>query len=72
MARFQQIGRCVQAVAAILAALVLCGCAGYRLGPTNGMTAGAKSIEVKPFVNQTMEPRLIEPLTQALRRSLQP
>jgi hypothetical protein len=71
MLRYQQIERLVQAVVAILAAAALCGCAGYRLGPTNGMTAGAKSIEVKSFVNRTMEPRLIEPLNQALRRNLQ-
>ena len=53
------------------AALLLTGCAGYRLGPTGGQTAGAKSIQVSPFVNQTLEPRLGEAVTAALRKSLQ-
>lgn len=47
------------------------GCAGYRLGPTNGMEAGSKSIQVNPFQNQTMEPRLSEYTTSSLRRHLQ-
>jgi hypothetical protein len=53
------------------AVLLLAGCAGYRLGPTGGQTAGAKSIQVSPFVNQTLEPRLGEAVTAALRKSLQ-
>ena len=53
------------------AMLLLTGCAGYRLGPTGGQTAGAKSIQVSPFVNQTLEPRLGEAVTAALRKSLQ-
>ena len=56
---------------ASLAALALTGCAGYRLGPSNGLTAGAKSIQVSPFVNQTFEPRLGEAVTAAVRKSLQ-
>lgn len=52
-------------------ALVLSGCAGYRLGPTNGVIAGTKSIRVSPFQNQTQEPRMVEALTSALRQSLQ-
>ena len=52
-------------------ALVLSGCAGYRLGPTSGVIAGAKSIRVNPFQNQTQEPRMVEALTSALRQSLQ-
>jgi hypothetical protein len=47
------------------------GCAGYRLGPTNGLAAGAHSIQVVPFRNQTFEPRLTEAVTTALRRTLQ-
>ena len=39
--------------------ILLAGCAGYQLGPTNGLTAGSRSIQVNPFVNQTPEPRLI-------------
>ena len=47
------------------------GCAGYRLGPSNGLTAGEKSVQVNPFVNQTMEPRLGDALTTEVRRNLQ-
>jgi hypothetical protein len=54
-----------------LLALGLTGCAGYRLGPTNGATAGAKSVQVVPFSNQTMEPRLGEAVTAQMRRELQ-
>jgi hypothetical protein len=55
-----------------LAALVLlAGCAGYQLGPVNGAIAGAKSIEVQPFNNQTLQPRLGDAITQSLRERLQ-
>ena len=49
----------------------LMGCAGYRLGPTNGQSAGARSIQIKPFYNRTIEPRLVESLAFALRKQLQ-
>ena len=54
-----------------LLALALAGCAGYQLGPTQGQRAGARSIQVNPFANQTLEPRLGEAVTQSLRRHLQ-
>lgn len=54
-----------------LLAVALCGCAGYRLGPVNGATAGAKTVEVKPFNNQTLQPRLGDALTQAVRERIQ-
>lgn len=54
-----------------LLVLGLTGCAGYRLGPSNGATAGAKSVQVVPFSNQTMEPRLGEAVTAQMRRELQ-
>jgi hypothetical protein len=47
------------------------GCAGYKLGPTNGVAAGAKSIQLRPFSNQTMEPRLGDAVATALRRDMQ-
>lgn len=47
------------------------GCAGYKLGPTNGMPAGARSVQVNLFKNDTLEPRLIEAVAQALRKRLQ-
>jgi hypothetical protein len=52
-------------------AFTLAGCASYRLGPTNGAVAGEKSIQVLPFNNQTLQPRLGDALTQALRERLQ-
>lgn len=54
-----------------LAAVLLCGCAGYHLGPVNGAVAGDKTVEVLPFNNQTLQPRLGDALTQALRERLQ-
>jgi hypothetical protein len=54
-----------------LAALALAGCASYHLGPVMDETAGDKSVEVLPFNNQTLEPRLGDALTQALRERLQ-
>jgi hypothetical protein len=53
------------------AAIFSAGCAGYNLGPVNGEVAGEKSIEVLPFNNQTLEPRLGDAVTQALREQLQ-
>jgi Lipopolysaccharide-assembly len=55
----------------ICAAALLTGCAAYHLGPVNGATAGAQSIEVQPFNNDTLEPRLTDAVTQALREKLQ-
>ena len=55
----------------LFAALVMTGCAGYRLGPTNGSRAGEKSVQVNSFVNATLEPRLSEPITFEVRRRLQ-
>lgn len=54
-----------------LAAWLLGGCAGYHLGPVNNATAGARSVEVTPFNNQTLQPRLGDAVTQALREQLQ-
>jgi len=50
---------------------LLCGCAGYHLGPSNGIAAGDKSIQVMPFSNQTLEPRLTDAVTAQLRKELQ-
>jgi hypothetical protein len=54
-----------------LGAVVLSSCAGYKLGPVNGVAAGGKSIQINPFSNQTMEPRLGDAVTTALRKNLQ-
>ena len=53
-----------------LATLLAAGCAGYRLGPTNGTSAGARSVQVNFFSNQTPEPRLVEAVNSALRKRL--
>jgi len=49
----------------------LCGCAGYRLGPTGGQEAGAKSVQITPFVNNSQEPGLADEVTSALRKAVQ-
>ena len=53
------------------AAVLLAGCAGYHLGPVNGGVAREKSIEILPFNNQTLQPRLGDAVTQALRERMQ-
>ena len=47
------------------------GCAGYKLGPVNGLTAREKSVQVNPFDNQTLEPYLTDAVTSQLRKQLQ-
>jgi hypothetical protein len=54
-----------------VAALLLAGCASYHLGPVDHSIAGERSIEVAPFNNQTLQPRLGDALTQALRERIQ-
>ncbi|MEW6303583.1 MAG: LPS assembly lipoprotein LptE [Verrucomicrobiota bacterium] len=52
-------------------AALVAGCAGYQLGPTNGVQAGARSVQVNFLQNKTLEPRLTEAVTSALRKTLQ-
>jgi hypothetical protein len=53
-------------------AIFSAGCAGYHLGPVNpNVHAGEKTIEVIPFNNQTLQPRLGDAVTQALRERFQ-
>ena len=54
-----------------LLALGASGCAGYKLGPVNGVAAGAKSVQINPFTNQTLQPRLGDEVTAQLRQQLQ-
>jgi hypothetical protein len=56
---------------ALLLSLLATGCAGYRLGPANGEKAGERSVQVQPFLNQTLEPRLADAVTQQVRKELQ-
>jgi hypothetical protein len=51
--------------------MAVAGCAGYRLGPVNGIAAGSKSVQISPFLNRTMEPRLTDALAIEMRRELQ-
>lgn len=53
-------------------ALFSAGCAGYHLGPVQpDVVAGAQTMEIVPFNNQTLEPRLGDAVTQALREDVQ-
>jgi hypothetical protein len=54
-----------------LAALLWSGCAGYKLGPSNGERAGARSVQVSPFANSTLVPRVGDSVTTALRKRFQ-
>ena len=58
---------------ACVTAGLLAGCAGYHLGPVNpdARAGGESSVEVLPFNNQTLQPRLGDAVTQALRERLQ-
>jgi hypothetical protein len=55
----------------LVAAVALSGCAGYRLGPANGLAAGEKTVQITPFTNRTLEPRLGDAVTAALRKQVQ-
>ena len=64
--------KAMQAMALAAGVVVSSGCAGYKLGPSNGMEAGSKSIQVHPFTNRVLEePRLTEYVTASLRKQLQ-
>lgn len=58
-------------LAAWACAPLLAGCAGYALGPSNGATAGAQSVQIEPFVNKTLMPRLNDYVMESLRQRLQ-
>ncbi|MBA4148306.1 MAG: hypothetical protein H0X66_09335 [Verrucomicrobia bacterium] len=58
-------------MALVVSAVLFSGCAGYKVGPTNGMAAKSRSIQVNPFQNQTQEPRLTDYATHSLRKRLQ-
>lgn len=63
--------RCLSVLAFCATALLAAGCAGYRLGPVNGETPGERSVEILPFNNQTLQPRLGDAVTEALREEFQ-
>jgi hypothetical protein len=51
--------------------LTLAGCAGYKLGPTNGIPAGSRSVKIQTFTNKTREPRVPEYVAISMRKLLQ-
>jgi len=53
------------------AAMAMSGCAGYRLGPSNGQTPGEKTVQVIPFTNRTLEPHFGDAVTEQLRKQVQ-
>ena len=63
--------RLLSSFAICVTVILSSGCAGYHLGPVNGAVAGEKSIEIVPFNNQTLQPRLGDAVTQALGERLQ-
>ena len=54
----------------LVSILLLSGCA-YQLGPTNGFGAREKSVQINPFVNKTLEPRLTDAVTFQLHKEIQ-
>jgi hypothetical protein len=54
----------------ILLTIALSGCAGYKLGPTNGVAPGTRTVKFTPFSNRTQEPRVTEYLSTSLRKLL--
>jgi hypothetical protein len=63
--------RTLFAIVLSFALLLVAGCAGYKPGPTNGLVAGEKSVQIMPFANATLEPRLGDALTFQMRKALQ-
>ncbi len=63
--------RLLAVIPGIAFALLLSGCAGYRLGPSNGQRAGERTIQIVPFTNRTLEPRVSDAATTALRKEIQ-
>src|SRR5207253_6324383 len=55
----------------LTSALLFSGCAGYKLGPTNGVVAREKSVQFNPFADQTLQPRLTDAIALQLRKELQ-
>lgn len=51
-------------------AFLLTGCTGYTLGPTAGQSAGARSLQLLPVANKTLEPRLADCVQSSMRREI--
>jgi Lipopolysaccharide-assembly len=63
--------RALKFLLSALMAAMLAGCASYHLGATNGAVEGGRSVEILPFNNKTLQPRLGDAITQALRERIQ-
>jgi hypothetical protein len=63
--------RLLAAISGVALAFLVSGCAGYRLGPSNGQRAGDRTVQIVPFTNRTLEPRLSDAATSALRKEIQ-
>ncbi len=64
--------RAIKIIGLSLTAAALAGCAGYHVGPvTTGGAPAGESVAVLPFNNQTMQPRLGDAVTQAVRERVQ-
>ncbi len=61
----------LQGLMAALIVFGVAGCAGYQLGPSNGLEARTRSVQINPFANQTMQPRLTDVVTWQMRKELQ-
>ena len=61
----------MRGMAWILIFVTISGCAGYKLGPSNGFKAGEKSVIVRHFTNLSPEPGLVDPIMTAIRREIQ-
>ena len=57
--------------AGLVGLTLLSGCIGYHLGPTGGVPAGSRSVQIAPFQNKTSEPRLIDAVSTSVRRRVQ-
>ena len=58
--------RIATGILALASALLLSSCSGYRLGPVKPeLLAHIESLAIPTFVNQTLEPRLAVPMTNA-------
>ena len=55
----------------MLLVVLLSGCAGYQVGPSTVQRAGDRTVQVVPFTNRTLEPRLSDAVTAALRQEIQ-
>ena len=62
---------CRFVLAAVILVGVASGCGGYRLGPTNGLSARSQSVFVQPFTNETLQPRFEDDFTHAVRIGVQ-